>query len=560
MSYKALYRKWRPQKFEDVIGQDHITTTLKNQMKSENISHAYLFSGTRGTGKTSTAKIFARGINCLNPDEFNPCNECEVCKGILTENIMDVVEIDAASNNGVDHIRELRENVKYPPSKGKYKVYIIDEVHMLSSGAFNALLKTLEEPPQHVVFILATTDPQKLPATILSRCQRFDFKAVTTKDMMKRLATICNAMEIETEEEALRMIAINANGALRDALSILEQCISFSRGRLTYDEVIDTLGIVNYQFVFDLIQYISQKNTSKAIEVLQQIVGEGKDVQQLIKDLINHLRNLLMVKIKVDLEDQLQLSAEVLQKIKEQSTVFHTDDLVEYIHILSEAEAKAKYATQPKILLEVAIVSLCQEKGYSSLEDLAAKVRELESVLQGKTTELPVRNSIKKEQAKQESKEYEKIDEHKEKEQQKPRLKEAEVETEAISQTIETPQEPLDFDRIKNKWQEVLEFIRKDKKAQIQALLKEGELQYTQKNTLVISLKDGFGFHREALEKKKNKEYIMDVVEKITGEKAKISFVMEHEILPKERKEDEEVIIEKLKQVVPDHLLQIYDE
>ena len=236
--HKALYRVYRPQKFEDVIGQEHITKTLRNQIDSDNIGHAYLFSGTRGTGKTSTAKIFARAVNCLDSIDQEPCNECEVCRDILSDNIMDVVEIDAASNNSVDDIRELRESVKYSPTKAKYKVYIIDEVHMLSQGAFNALLKTLEEPPSYVIFILATTEPHKIPATILSRCQRFDFKRVTVKDITLRMKRICTEENIEVEDKALNLIARNSQGALRDALSILDQCISFGDSKIDYKDVV----------------------------------------------------------------------------------------------------------------------------------------------------------------------------------------------------------------------------------------------------------------------------------------------------------------------------------
>ena len=272
--HKALYRVYRPQKFEDVVGQEHITKTLRNQIENNNIGHAYLFSGTRGTGKTSTAKIFARAVNCLESIEQEPCNECEVCKDILHDNIMDVVEIDAASNNSVDDIRELRENVKYSPTKAKYKVYIIDEVHMLSQGAFNALLKTLEEPPSYVIFILATTEPHKIPATILSRCQRFDFKRVTVKDITSRMKKICVEENIEVEEKALNLIARNSQGALRDALSILDQCISFGDNKIEYKDVVELLGTVNVEQLFDLAQYIINQDTKESLKILNEFISE----------------------------------------------------------------------------------------------------------------------------------------------------------------------------------------------------------------------------------------------------------------------------------------------
>ncbi|AOY75397.1 DNA polymerase III subunit gamma/tau [Clostridium formicaceticum] len=545
MAYKALYRRFRPQIFEDVVGQGPVTTTLKNQIRSSNISHAYLFSGTRGTGKTSTAKIFARAVNCLNPQDFNPCNVCEVCRGILTENIMDVIEIDAASNNGVDHIRELRENVKYPPSKGRYKVYIIDEVHMLSSGAFNALLKTLEEPPNHIIFILATTDPQKLPPTILSRCQRFEFKAVTTEDMVERLKTIGAELEVTIEEEALRTIANNAGGALRDALSILEQCIAFNEGKVTYEDVVDTLGIVNYEILFNLVQYIADKNISQAIGLVQDIIGEGKDVHQLIKDLINHYRNLMMAKIEVPLETLLSLSSEVLKKIKDQSNLFSVEDMTRAIHILSEVEVKAKYAHQPRILLEVAIVSLCENREKDLLKELREKVNQLE-------------NMIKKGIVKEQIQETKAVEIRRE---TKPIQKEAELQEKQLPQSegIE-PYKEVNYLEIKNKWNEIKDFIRKDKKAQIEAMLKEGELVDIRKNTLIISFKEGYGFHRDTLDREKNREYIAEVIEKVTGQKLKLSMVMEDEILQGKGESEEENFIEKLKKSVPEGILEIYDE
>lgn len=556
MAYKALYRKFRPQVFEDVVGQNPITTTLKNQIKAKSISHAYLFSGTRGTGKTSTAKIFARAVNCLQPEDFNPCNQCEVCKGILTESIMDVVEIDAASNNGVDHIRELRENVKYPPSKGSYKIYIIDEVHMLSTGAFNALLKTLEEPPNHVIFILATTDPQKLPATILSRCQRYDFKGVTTKAIIERLKEICSKLEVDAEEEALRIIAINAGGALRDALSILEQCISFTDGKLTEEEVIDTLGLVNHQMIFSLVEAIAKKNTSEAIHLIQKIVGEGKDVQQLIKELVYHFRNLMMAKINVELEELLSLSKEVLEKLQQQSKSFSINGIKEAINILSELEGKAKYAAQPKILLEVAAVSLCIEKQEENVDSLIERVLQLEKkIASGKSAfkETSLRETYSTNIVENPVKKIKTVEKAAEEESLGPEK----TEKEEIESSKE---EALDFSALKDGWQEVKDFIKRDKKAQVEAMLKEGNIEGIKGNRLIISFKDGYGFHRETLDKEKNKEYIASIIKKVTGQNPKLSFVMEYEINEKQKNNDEEIIIEKLKKVLPEGLLEIVDE
>ena len=294
MGYIALYRKWRPKQFEDIVGQEHITTTLRNQIMNNRIVHAYLFTGTRGTGKTSMAKIFAKAVNCPNNHNGEPCENCNICEEIESSRVLDILEIDAASNNGVDEIRELREKVKYPPSLGSYKVYIIDEVHMLSQGAFNALLKTLEEPPSHVIFILATTEPHKLPATILSRCQRFDFKRVSVKDMVDRMAYICNEMDITIEEEALELIANNAGGALRDGLSILDQCLSLSKNnqKITYEDIVDILGLVSNEWLYQISQSIIEQDIYNTMELFHQVIDGGKDIIQMAKQLAEHFRNI----------------------------------------------------------------------------------------------------------------------------------------------------------------------------------------------------------------------------------------------------------------------------
>src|SRR5690554_3529567 len=290
--YQALYRQYRPKTFDEVLGQEHITTTLKNQIQKGNIGHAYLFSGTKGTGKTSTAKIFSRAVNCLNPVEGNPCNECEICKGILDESIMDIIEMDAASNNSVDDIRELRDKVVYPPSRARYKIYIVDEVHMLSKGAFNALLKTLEEPPKHLIFILATTEMERLPQTILSRCQRFDFKRILNKDIVANMEKICSELNIPVEEKVLRLIARNSDGAMRDALSLLDQCISYKDKELTYEDAIKILGIADNSLLFKMCDSIIYNDMESSIKMVNHIIQEGKDISQFLKDTIHHYRNL----------------------------------------------------------------------------------------------------------------------------------------------------------------------------------------------------------------------------------------------------------------------------
>ena len=287
MGYTALYRKFRPINFSEMVGQEHITRTLKNQIISNRVGHAYLFNGGRGTGKTSAAKILARAINCLNPKDGEPCNECEICKGAISGSLTDIVEMDAASNNSVEDIRSIREEVNFLPTKAKYRVYIIDEVHMLSTGAFNALLKTLEEPPEHVKFILATTEPQKLPATILSRCQRFDFKRISNEDIIKRLKIVCNESNIEISEGALNIIATLSEGAMRDALSILERCVQDGENKIDEDKIKDLVGIPKITFVHDITKAIIEYNIDDALKNVNKVLDDGKDITNLLLSLIH---------------------------------------------------------------------------------------------------------------------------------------------------------------------------------------------------------------------------------------------------------------------------------
>ena len=333
MSYTALYRKFRPNVFAGVVGQDHIVKTLKNQMKTGRVSHAYLFCGTRGTGKTSTAKIFARAINCLHPTEDGePCNECKVCQDILAGRSVNVMEIDAASNNSVDNIREIREEVKYPPTEGTFKVYIIDEVHMLSNSAFNALLKTLEEPPAHVIFILATTDPQKVPATILSRCQRFDFRRITADDIAHTLIKYLNEEGLAATEDALRYVAQLADGSLRDSLSILDQCLAFYSGEeVTLEKVQDVVGAVDKTVFFDMTEALKQKDAAKAMELVEEMLLTGRDVKQFVTELLVHLRNLLVTCTVPDNGRILDLSAENAARLQQQAKGLSPAELTYWI-------------------------------------------------------------------------------------------------------------------------------------------------------------------------------------------------------------------------------------
>lgn len=383
MSYTALYRKWRPKGFEGVMGQEHIVKTLSNQIMANRIAHAYLFCGTRGTGKTSTAKIFAKAVNCETPIEGSPCNECSVCRTINENRSMNIIEIDAASNNGVDNIREIREEVKYTPTEGKYKVYIIDEVHMLSTGAFNALLKTLEEPPEHVIFILATTEPHKIPATILSRCQRYDFKRISIQTISDTLTFYMNEEHIDIEEKAIRYIAKVADGSMRDALSILDQCIAFYLGQeITIEKVLEVLGAVDTSIFINMIDAVKTKDAKKCMELTETVIMQGRDINQFIMDLINHLRNILVLKSVKDGMQILDMSKENIDEIKVQADRITEDELIYYIKVFSELEVKIKYSSRKRILLEVELMKLCQPSMDNSAMGLLERIKDLEEKME----------------------------------------------------------------------------------------------------------------------------------------------------------------------------------
>ena len=383
MSYTALYRKFRPDSFEDVKGQEHIVTTLKNQIKAGRTSHAYLFCGTRGTGKTSIAKIFARAVNCESPVDGSPCGECASCKAIAAGASMNVIEIDAASNNGVDNIREIVDEVAYSPAQGRYKVYIIDEVHMLSIGAFNALLKTLEEPPSYVIFILATTEVHKIPITILSRCQRYDFKRITIDTIALRLGELADKEQIKIDEKAIRYIAKVADGSMRDALSLFDQCIAFHFGQeLTYDMVLDVLGAVDTEVFSRLLRTVLKGDVTGAIALLEEIVMQGRELTQFVSDFTWYLRNLLLIKTADGIEDIIDASAENLARLKEEAQMAEHDVIMRYIRILSELSGQIRYASQKRILVEMTLIKLCRPEMETDTQSLSDRIRQLEEKME----------------------------------------------------------------------------------------------------------------------------------------------------------------------------------
>lgn len=383
MSYTALYRKFRPDDFSEVKGQDHIVKTLKNQIKANRIGHAYLFTGTRGTGKTTIAKIFAKAVNCEHPVDGNPCKECAICKAIASGSSMNVIEIDAASNNGVDNIREIVEQVSYSPAEGKYKVYIIDEVHMLSIGAFNALLKTLEEPPSYVIFILATTEVHKIPITILSRCQRYDFKRISIDMLMERMQELVEKENVSIEEKALRYIAKAADGSARDSLSLLDQCIAFHFGEeLTYEKVLDVLGALDTGVFSRLLRFILDRDVPGCIHLLEEIVIQGRELTQFVNDFVWYLRNLMLVQSSDHIEDVLEVSVENFERLKEEAQMASMDQIVRYIRIFSELSGQIRYATQKRILIEMALIKLCNPSMEKKPDSLLDRIRQVEDKLE----------------------------------------------------------------------------------------------------------------------------------------------------------------------------------
>ena len=394
MSYQALYRKWRPSDFKDVKGQDHIVTTLQNQIKADRIGHAYLFCGTRGTGKTSVAKIFAKAVNCEHPVDGNPCGECPTCKAIAAGVSMNVIEIDAASNNGVDNIREIRDEVQYSPTEGKYKVYIIDEVHMLSIGAFNALLKTLEEPPSYVIFILATTEAHKIPITILSRCQRYDFHRISIDTIADRLSELMKAEHINVEDKALKYVAKAADGSMRDALSLLDQCIAFYLGKdLKYENVLDVLGAVDTGIFSRMMNIITSGDVAACMNLMEELIMQGRDIQQFVNDFVWYMRNLLLIKTTDDeskILDVIEVSEDSFKELKKDAAKVDADTLMRYIRVLSELSSELKFATQKRIKTEVTFIKLMRPAMEQSneTEDILSRITLLEEQMQDSLAKL----------------------------------------------------------------------------------------------------------------------------------------------------------------------------
>lgn len=461
LAYQALYRKFRPLNFDEVSGQEHILTTLKNQIKYQRIGHAYLFCGTRGTGKTTIAKIFAKAVNCLHPQDGNPCGECELCLGIQKGNLFNVIEVDAASNNGVDHIREIIEEVTYPPTTGQYKVYIIDEVHMLSKGAYNALLKTLEEPPSYVIFILATTEVHKIPQTILSRCQRYDFHRLEVAEIVERMRHLLESEQKKATGQALELIARKGDGSMRDALSILEQCLAFDldQEELTRDRVLEILGTVSTQVYETLTKAVVSQDVSGIFGLIDEIFARGIHIREFCADYIQFLRNLLLLKVAPELKFQIEMDQETLERLSLMSQEITEAIFIRYIKIFSDLVDKFRTGSDHRILLETALIKLCQPSMDHNVEHLLARIDMLESqVSQLAKSGIAIRNDSTKPVLKEESKPEDKVVEP-------------------------TPATPEDLQKIRSHWHEMTQKILAENKVigysipHYQLKFREGEAQ-----------------------------------------------------------------------------------
>lgn len=540
MGYTALYREWRPKTFGDVVGQNHVTITLKNQVKDNRIAHAYLLCGTRGTGKTSTAKILSRAVNCLDPRDGEPCNQCEMCKKINNGISIDVTELDAASHNGVEDIRNIIDDVQYPPHEARFKVYIIDEVHMLSMGAVNAFLKTLEEPPKNVMFILATTDPQRLPITILSRCQRFDFKRIRKDDMFYRLREIVTNQGIFADDKSLNLIARISDGAMRDALSILDQAISTGNGKVQYDDIINMLGLVTNEYLIKITSELIEKNIENAMRVIDDIVISGKDINIFIKDLIIHMRNLMMVKISKNAEDILDMSQENIKLIKEQSQRIRVEEIMRYIKILQDTEEESKWSKQSRIYLELAIIKMCKIEYDNSNEIILSRLNKLENMIKNgyvahnKEVKISdMKNNTKKNLLKDN-------DENKS------------VELEDSFQNTESQ---LTLDDVKKVWRDIIETFKARRLMVLGAHLSNGEPISCKDSIIEVRFKKSYNFSRQNLQKSENNKRVEEIFSQVLKEKVRIVYHVEKD------EEDSRVSSEDIiKNTFGEEIVDIIDE
>ena len=506
MSYTALYRKFRPLRFEEIVGQEHITKTLKNQIMAGRVGHAYLFNGGRGTGKTSAAKVLARAVNCLNPQDGEPCNECEICKAAISGSLTDIVEMDAASNNSVEDIRSIREEVNFLPTLAKYRVYIIDEVHMLSTGAFNALLKTLEEPPEHVKFILATTEPQKLPATILSRCQRFDFKKISDENIIKRLEYVAKESNIQITREALQLIAILSEGAMRDALSILERCLQDGESNINEDKIKDLVGIPKLTYIHAIVKAFLEYNVEEAIKAVDDVLKEGKDLNNLLWEIIKYVKDILVFKATGNLEIY---SNEEKEEIKKLAEKVDKERLLYIITDLSKLENDMKWSSQKSILFQVEIIKLCSE----NIIEVPVENVKRSSSNTGKTVNNMQQNTAHS--VKQETRENANSQDVKQKEKQNL--------AQAISGYVEA-----------KGWRNVLDTLRQNGKIMLYSNLLKAKAIELNDMIIGISFPEGINaFGKSILEKPENINELSKTISMEYGKDMKVRIIENADSLPK---------------------------
>ncbi len=538
MAYLALYRKWRPMIFADVLAQESVVETLQRSVANNTVAHAYLFCGTRGTGKTSAAKIFSRAVNCLNPVNGDPCNKCEVCLEILADSLQDVLEIDAASNNGVDHIREIRNDVSYLPSKAKYKVYIIDEVHMLSNSAFNALLKTLEEPPAHVIFILATTEPNKLPATVLSRCQRYDFKRIGADSIAKHLKTICDSLNVKAEPDALELISRLADGAMRDAINILDRCVSSESGHLTYNEVVKAVGIVEDDFFVEVTRLLIAGDIPALITEIHKLFMDGKDLTLFTGELINHFRNLVLCKSGVDLSSITDYSKRYIKTLEEQAKTMDGEYILCVIRELTLAQMRLSRTANSRVLLESTIIKICNKWFTYDNDEIFARLSLLESGVRTEQVtvkpDAPKAVEVKKPEPKPESEPEPKIEpepELKIKPEPEPEIEpESEPEPEPIKE-ISKPK-PVSGSSTLPKFEQ-WDKVRADLSSYGQKLLNTftapAKAFQVDENNLLIIFPDNKSFEKKYFDKADNIHYLSESIKRICGKEMHCKFIMEED-------------------------------
>jgi DNA polymerase-3 subunit gamma/tau len=492
MTYQVMALKWRPKLFEEIIGQDHVTTTLQNAIRSGRIGHAYLFSGPRGVGKTTTARILAKSLNCQQGPLPTPCNQCSLCQEITSGTSMDVLEIDGASNTGVDNIRNLRETIKYSPTQGRYKIYIIDEVHMLSESAFNALLKTLEEPPSHVIFIFATTRPQKIPLTILSRCQRFDFRRISIQHIVDRLSYIAEQEKIHVESGALSLIAKKADGSLRDGQSLLDQVISYGGQQINEEHVSKALGLASRDLFFQLIDIVCEQNSKKGLELVAGVEKQGWDMEEFVNGLLDHLRYLLLAKTAPESPELMDLADADREKYIKQGAEIEEEDLLRMIAVVSDTANALRYSSRPRFLLEMMVVKLTKMEATVHLKEL---MNDLNRVLGEESREPPQMETPEQ------------------------TVKEKPTGNRSVSPQAELNGETQEL------WTQMLTRVR-ERKTSLGAILQHGQLAELQDQSLTIVFPKSCNFHLVQAEKKKNREVIEGEASTILGKDMRVKFTM----------------------------------